>query len=226
MFEPGQIPQQSGRFRTRRQDAPPSWTAPGSAPPEARRVFFAPPPPLLGAVLQAESELEVGKSPSSGTGLKIVGAILGAPLFGIVTLILSTIILRAMGDTRPDATTPFLALGGAVLGIITGWIVFGRGSGTHTFYACEGGLVRYMVNGSVIEGEVLHFREAAKLHHDITRKYKGASMTVTHDYIWRSADGRKLFAINYVEGFSNEPVISFANSAAMAWGRWSQHHPR
>ncbi len=90
---------------------------------------------LLGAVLQGDSELEVGKSPSSGTGLKILGAILLGPLFGIVTLILSTILLRAMGDTRPDATTPFLGLGGAVLGIIIGWIAFGRGSGTRSFYA-------------------------------------------------------------------------------------------
>ncbi len=86
----------------------------------------------------------------------------------------------------------------------------------------EGGLVRYSINGNAVEGEVLHFREAAKLHHDVTRKYKGASMTVTHDYVWRSATGSKLFEITYVEGFSTEQVIRFANSAAMAWSRWSQ----
>lgn len=140
--EPGQIPPQSGRFRTHRQDAQVTWAPVGGALLNPRMVFFVPPPASLGAVLQGGTELEVGQSPSSGTGLKIIGAILGAPIFGIVTLVLSTILLRSMGDTRPDATTPFLALGGAVLGIIAGWLVFGRGSGTEGFYVCEGSTLR------------------------------------------------------------------------------------
>lgn len=184
-------------------------------------LFFVPPPPALGAVLQAESALEVGKTPSSGTGLKIVGAILLAPLFAVVTLVLATIILRKMGNNRPDDTTPFLALGAAVLGIIVGWISFGRGSGTSCFYVCEGGIVEYFVNGSVVEGEVLHFREAASLHHDVTRTIRKGATIVSHDYIWSSGDGRKLFVINYRESIG-EWRERLASGATMAWARWKQ----
>lgn len=219
-FEPGQIPQQSGRFRTRRQDAPPPWT-PGGSPPNPRTVFFVPPPPQLGAVLQGESDLEVGKNPSSGTGLKIVGASLLGPLFGFVTLVVATILLRKMGNNRPDDTTPFLALGGAALGIIVGWLLFGRSAGTECFYVCEGGVVQYFVNGSVIEGEVLYFREAANLHHDITRTIRKGSTIVRHDYVWRSGDGRKLYAVNYLE-YLGGLRSRLANGAAEAWARWKR----
>jgi hypothetical protein len=177
---------------------------------------------MLGAVLQGESELEIGKAPSSGTRMKIVGAILCGPLFGFMTLLLATWILRALGDNRPDNTTPFIALGGVVLGIIVGWISFGRGGGTECFYVCEGGVVQYFDNGSVVEGEVLHFREAADLHHDVTRTYRKGATIVRHDDVWRSRDGRKLFKINYLE-YLGGLRSRLANGAAMAWTRWKQH---
>lgn len=162
-------PSVSGSFRTQRQIV---GLAPGT-----RRVMFAAAPPSIGTVVRCDSDLADGDSPSSGIGASVIGAVFCGAGLGFGALVVATFLQQGMGLVQTDDYLPLIALLGAVVGAVLGFLGF-RGMGSRCFYVGEEGFVLFDQRALGVHGQLVLFRDVRRVDEQRTqRRRRGASWT-------------------------------------------------
>jgi hypothetical protein len=181
--------------------------------------FFADPPPEIGQIISADSNL--------GRGLNPTVVLFLAALIAIGIILIFQSIAASPGVDRNSASS--FRIIGYVLGAIV--LVLGilkPGIRTVCTYIGPDGIARFSMKGrgGVPKSEMLPFEQAAELQSSQTRRYiHGAYVGTNYLYTWTDPDGRRLFRCKGSHRARKNKLPKphdawhFANSAELAWSR-------
>ncbi|NJM45745.1 MAG: hypothetical protein HC860_05875 [Alkalinema sp. RU_4_3] len=174
-------------------------------------VFFAPPPPEIGAVITAAG------TDSNPSNWGILGFLLLLLLAG-VTMTVGYLIFNAIGT---DASLSWL--GGGLLAVLTSWF-FGVQIRDRYFerpessYVGELGVARYWQTRKGLEGNILRFSETSGLYKKVTQVYRNnLYQGLSFDLTWNNQTSRKPFTIQGWAEQGKSTSYSFGLAAERIW---------
>jgi hypothetical protein len=189
------------------------------------KEFFAPPPPQIGNVISADSDLRQGKN---GLPVVVRWLIILAVSGGVFAAFYWFASIQEKRTDRNLIQSWGYIL--TVLAFVAAWFLT-RFRKTCT-YVGDAGVVRYTLKGSqnsTPHVDLLVFNDAAEVHASQTRQYLNGVYTGTsYDYYWTDASGRRVLRVKGTYRANNKPPkqghpFHFAHAAETAW---SEHFLR
>lgn len=200
-------PAVSGSFRTNRQTV---GLVPGS-----RRLMFAAAPPSIGTVVRCDSDLPDGEAPSSGIGGSIIGAVFCGVTLGFGALVVATFLQRGVDLVETDDYLPVIALLGALLGAVLGFVAF-AGTGSQCFYVGEEGFVLFDQRALAVHGRIVLFRDVQRVDERRTSRRRRGASWVEHEVQFTGAAG-SLVTIGYRTNSNDAYAAAAAHDARAAF---------
>jgi hypothetical protein len=174
------------------------WTPPvallshGGQPLDPKRLFFAPPPAEIGALISAYSSFEQNQSITSKLSNTTSETWMGALMFAVIAGFVPGLLINFI----PGAGLIALIVGlGAGLSVL--WVMVWASLAPTCSYVGTQGIAKFTLSKDKVVPEMFEFAKAAELRTETTRKYKNnIYQYTTYDYTWSGAEGKETYKLS------------------------------